>query len=74
MLQRVARVFCAVMFCVAIAAPAAQAIEPDGALIRLTTNGYTYRIVGADRYTKDEDHVSAVWNGRFRGRQIDGRR
>src|SRR6478735_8341515 len=47
MLQRVARVFCAVMFCVAIAAPAAQAIEPDGALIRLTTNGYTYRIVGA---------------------------
>ena len=47
MLQRVARVFCAVMFCVAIAAPAAQAIEPDGALIRLTTNNYTYRIVGA---------------------------
>ena len=35
---------------------------------------FTYRIVGADRYTKDEDHVSAVWNGRFRGRQIDGRR
>jgi pimeloyl-ACP methyl ester carboxylesterase len=35
---------------------------------------FTYRIVGADRYTKEEDHVSAVWDGRFRGRQIDGRR
>src|SRR4051794_3980463 len=30
----------------ALPAPAAHAVEPDGALIRLTTNNYTYRIVG----------------------------
>ncbi len=30
----------------ALLAPAAHAVEPDGALIRLTTNNYTYRIVG----------------------------
>jgi pimeloyl-ACP methyl ester carboxylesterase len=35
---------------------------------------FTYRIVGADRYTMDEDHVSAFWSGRFLGREIDGRR
>ena len=30
----------------ALPTPAAHAVEPDGALIRLTTNNYTYRIVG----------------------------
>src|SRR4051812_488735 len=30
----------------ALLAPAAHAVEPDGALIRLTTNNFTYRIVG----------------------------
>jgi len=35
---------------------------------------FTYRIVGANRYTKDEDHISASWKGRFLGREIDGRR
>src|SRR4051794_30317183 len=30
----------------ALLAPAAHAVEPDGALIYLTTNTYTYRIVG----------------------------
>src|ERR1700754_4942180 len=30
----------------AVLAPAAHAVEPDGALILLTTNNFTYRIVG----------------------------
>ena len=39
------RVLLTLVFCLALAAPA-SAVEPNGALIRLTTNGYTYRIVG----------------------------
>jgi hypothetical protein len=35
---------------------------------------FTYRIVGANRYTKDEEDISASWKGRFLGREIDGRR
>jgi hypothetical protein len=35
---------------------------------------FTYRIVGANRYTKDEEGISASWSGRFLGRDIDGRR
>jgi len=30
----------------AVAAPAAQAVEPDGTLLYLSTNKYTYRVVG----------------------------
>lgn len=35
---------------------------------------FSYRVVGANRYTKDEERVSATWSGRFLGRSIDGRR
>ena len=35
---------------------------------------FTYRIIGANRYSNDADHVSAVWHGRFNGREIDGHR
>ena len=42
--------------------------------VRSSSVAFTYRIVGADRYTKDEDRVSASWKGRFLGREIDGRR
>ena len=35
---------------------------------------FEYRIVGTDRYTDDEDHVSATWHGRFEGREIEGHR
>jgi hypothetical protein len=35
---------------------------------------FTYRIVGTDRYSKDEAEISASWSGRFLGRTIDGRR
>jgi pimeloyl-ACP methyl ester carboxylesterase len=49
---------------------------PDAAEfdVRSADVEFTYRVVGAGRYTKDEDHVSAVWSGRFHGRRIDGRR
>jgi pimeloyl-ACP methyl ester carboxylesterase len=35
---------------------------------------FTYRIVGANRYTKEEDHISASWRGTYLGRAYDGRR
>jgi pimeloyl-ACP methyl ester carboxylesterase len=42
--------------------------------VRSEDAAFTYRIVGSDRYTPMEDHVSAVWRGRLMGREIDGRR
>ena len=42
--------------------------------VRAANVSFTYRIVGKDRYTDAEDHVSAVWHGRFDGREVDGRR
>lgn len=42
--------------------------------VRSSSVAFTYRIVGTNRYTKDEDDISASWKGRFLGREIDGRR
>src|SRR5690242_15822494 len=36
----------ATLLVVALPTSAAHAVEPDGAFIRLTTNNYTYRIIG----------------------------
>src|SRR3954468_4362920 len=46
MVHRVARLLGAVFVCLVCSTGVAHAIEPDGALIRLTTNNFTYRIVG----------------------------
>src|ERR1700712_2643429 len=46
MLHRVVRLFSLVFVCLAGQTAVAHAVEPDGVLIRLTTNGLTYRIVG----------------------------
>src|SRR3954452_5570910 len=46
MTHHAARLISLVGLLFALLAPAAHAVEPDGALIRLTTNNYTYRIVG----------------------------
>src|SRR5262249_46551278 len=46
MTHHAARLIGLVVALFAALAPAAHAVEPDGALIRLTTNNFTYRIVG----------------------------
>src|SRR4051794_5427986 len=46
MTHHAARLISLVGLLFALLAPAAHAVEPDGALIRLTTNNWTYRIVG----------------------------
>ena len=35
---------------------------------------FTYRIVGANRYTMDDAGISATWSGRYRGRAYEGSR
>jgi hypothetical protein len=44
--QRFARLLGLLLVSLMMLPAAAQAVEPDGALIRLTTNNWTYRIVG----------------------------
>src|SRR4051794_39891059 len=46
MLHRAVRLCSLFLLCCASLPAAAHAVEPDGALIRLTTNNWTYRIVG----------------------------
>ena len=35
---------------------------------------FTYRIVGANRYTMDDAGISATWSGRYQGRAYEGSR